>query len=71
MFTSEDASDFQDRNGHGTHCAGIIAGIDNDIGIVGVAPIAYQIPNQGPRFHRDSSCILQQHEWFLAFSYGN
>ncbi|WP_457559402.1 S8 family peptidase [Candidatus Harpocratesius sp.] len=27
-----------DDNGHGTHCAGIIAGIDNDIGVVGVAP---------------------------------
>jgi subtilisin family serine protease len=27
-----------DDNGHGTHCAGIIAGIDNDIGVIGVAP---------------------------------
>ena len=27
-----------DDNGHGTHCAGTIAGIDNDIGVVGVAP---------------------------------
>ena len=28
----------EDDNGHGTHCAGTIAGIDNEIGVVGVAP---------------------------------
>lgn len=27
-----------DIAGHGTHCAGIIAGVDNDIGVIGVAP---------------------------------
>jgi len=27
-----------DKNGHGTHCAGIIAAENNDIGVVGVAP---------------------------------
>jgi subtilisin family serine protease len=30
--------DFNDDNGHGSHCAGTIAGIDNDLGVVGVAP---------------------------------
>jgi len=29
-----------DDNGHGTHVAGIIAAIDNDIGVIGVAPEA-------------------------------
>jgi len=29
---------FDDDNGHGTHCAGIAAAIDNGIGVVGVAP---------------------------------
>jgi subtilisin len=31
-------SNWEDDNGHGTHVAGTIAGIDNDIGVVGVAP---------------------------------
>lgn len=28
----------EDAQGHGTHCAGIIAGIDNGIGMIGTAP---------------------------------
>ena len=33
-----------DDNGHGTHVAGIIAALDNSIGVVGVAPQAKLIP---------------------------
>ena len=33
-------NDFTDDHGHGTHCGGNIAALDNDIGIVGVAPKA-------------------------------
>ena len=33
-----------DDNGHGTHCAGIIAAVDNSIGVVGVAAGATVVP---------------------------
>ncbi len=36
-FVNNDG-DATDDNGHGTHCAGIIAAKDNDVGIIGVAP---------------------------------
>lgn len=39
-FTGGDPNDFMDGQGHGTHVAGIIAGVDNKQGIVGVAPQA-------------------------------
>jgi major intracellular serine protease len=40
-FTNEGSEDnFQDHNGHGTHCAGTIAGVENEKGVVGVAPEA-------------------------------
>ena len=32
--------DFDDDNGHGTHVAGIVAALDDGIGVVGVAPAA-------------------------------
>ena len=38
-FTNEgDSDDITDRNGHGTHVAGTIAAIENNSGVVGVAP---------------------------------
>lgn len=33
-----------DDNGHGSHCAGTVAGLDNEIGVVGVAAGATLIP---------------------------
>ena len=39
-FVSKGATPPMDDNGHGTHCAGIIAAEDNGIAVIGVAPKA-------------------------------
>lgn len=36
--SSSDTTDWQDDNHHGTHVAGTVGAIDNDYGVVGVAP---------------------------------
>ena len=36
--STSDRSAWQDGNGHGTHVAGTVAALDNDFGVVGVAP---------------------------------
>ncbi len=38
-FANDDNNPMDD-NGHGTHCAGIIAALDNNTGVIGVAPKA-------------------------------
>jgi subtilisin family serine protease len=44
-FTSgRDSKSLDDGNGHGTHVAGTIAAIDNDLGVIGVAAGATVIP---------------------------
>jgi subtilisin len=65
---STNPTDWNDGHGHGTHCAGIVAALDNDIGVVGVAP--------GARLHAvkvlndsgfgSTSDIIQGLEWCVA-----
>ena len=43
-FTSGRDANFDDGNGHGSHCAGTIAAINNSIGVVGVAAGATVVP---------------------------
>jgi subtilisin len=57
-----------DDNGHGTHVAGIIAGIDNAIGVLGVAPkaslFAVKVLNKkGSGFYSD---IIEGIEWSMS-----
>ena len=45
VFNCSDSDSWEDKSsGHGTHVAGIIAGSDNDFGVVGVAPNCKVIP---------------------------
>ncbi|WP_188208160.1 S8 family peptidase [Alkalibacillus aidingensis] len=37
---AENSDPYYDENGHGTHVAGTVAALDNDLGVVGVAPDA-------------------------------
>ena len=39
-----DAATLDDKNGHGSHCAGTVAALDNEVGVVGVAAGATVIP---------------------------
>lgn len=39
-FTTDNREDVIDRQGHGSHCSGVIAAIDNQIGVIGIAPNA-------------------------------
>jgi subtilisin family serine protease len=66
-FVNVDA-DPKDDNGHGTHCAGIVAAEDNDIGVIGVAPEAYLyavkvLNNQGSGYLSD---VILGIEWSVT-----
>lgn len=38
ITSGKDSKNADDGNGHGTHCAGTVAALDNNIGVIGVAP---------------------------------
>jgi len=59
---------YDDDNGHGTHVAGIIAAVDNDIGVVGVAPEAelYAIKALDSIGNGYISDVVESIEWCIA-----
>ena len=63
----KDPNNFDDDNGHGSHCAGIVAAIDNDIGVIGVAPEAFLYGVKvldGAGFGYDSD-IIEGFQWCI------
>ena len=60
-------SDPVDDNGHGTHCAGIIAALDNDFGVIGVAPNAsiYALKAMGANGTGDDVNAIKAIEWAI------
>lgn len=57
-----------DDNGHGTHCAGIVAAIDNTVGVVGVAAGAPVVPVKvlDKRGSGAYSTIIAGIDWVIA-----
>lgn len=58
-----------DDNGHGTHCAGIVAAIDNTVGVVGVAAGAKVVPVKvlDKRGSGAMSVIIAGVDWVTAY----
>lgn len=56
---------WDDKNGHGSHCAGIVAAVNNTIGVVGVAPGAslWAVKVLGDDGYGYISDIIQGLEW--------
>jgi subtilisin family serine protease len=67
-FTTDDRTDYQDRQGHGTHCAGIIGACDNGVGVVGVAPAVdlYSVKVLGDNGSGGTDAIVQGLDWCIA-----
>ncbi len=62
---STDPADWNDNYGHGTHCAGIVAALNNGVGVVGVAPGArlHAVKVLGDDGLGNTSDIIQGLEW--------
>jgi len=59
---------WNDDNGHGSHVAGIVAALDNDIGVVGVGPAIdlYAIKVLGANGSGYLSDVIEGIEWAIA-----
>lgn len=57
--------DYQDQNGHGTHVAGTVAALDNDLGVLGVSPDIdlYAVKVLGADGSGSHATIAQGIEW--------
>ncbi len=62
-----ETEEISDDNGHGTHVAGIIAAIDNEVGVVGVAPEAhiYAAKSFDSKGKGIASDIIQGIQWCM------
>lgn len=67
-FTTPDINDWEDKQGHGTHCAGIIGAVDNGIGVIGVAPAVelYGVKVLGDKGSGVMNAIIKGIDWCVA-----
>jgi subtilisin family serine protease len=63
-----ETENFDDDNGHGSHVAGTVAGIDNTIGVIGVAPSAnlYGIKVLNRSGRGTTSDIIEGMQWAVS-----
>jgi subtilisin len=63
-----ETTNFDDDNGHGSHVAGTVAGVNNTIGVIGVAPSAelYGIKVLSKSGRGSTSDIIQGMQWAVA-----
>ncbi|HZK18686.1 MAG TPA: S8 family peptidase, partial [Clostridia bacterium] len=66
------SNDWGDTHGHGTHVAGIIAALDNDIGVVGVAPEVelYSVKVMDESGRGSLSGIMEGFQWAIENKIG-
>lgn len=65
--TADSSSPYIDENGHGTHVAGTVAALNNQIGVVGVAPRAelYSLKCFSPEGTASLTDIAQAIDWAI------